>query len=220
MPRGGRRLTTPEMDEFILAHYRGTGHREMAEMVNARFGTRFTVDQVKAYYGRNHLDSGLTGRFEKGRVPTNKGKTWAEYMLPESQERCRATQYKEGNRPHNGGVPVGTVRLRNGKKGSKPQYWREIAEPNAWIPEHRAVWEEHNGPVPDGMMVTFANGDALDCRIENLVLETRAEHAVKNRMGIRSSDAEAARAANATADLIIAAAAARRRGRGKRRDGG
>ena len=84
-PRKGRkrpekRITTPEMDAFILEHYKGTGHKAMADLVNERFGTSFTKEQIKAYYARNKLDSGLTGRFDKGHEPWTKGKHWAEYM--------------------------------------------------------------------------------------------------------------------------------------------
>ena len=86
-PRLGRkypdkRITTPEMDTFIREHLEGTGYQSMADLLNARFGTSFTKDQMKNYYSRNKLDSGLTGRFEKGSVPSNMGKTWDEFMSP------------------------------------------------------------------------------------------------------------------------------------------
>ena len=42
--------------------------------------------------------------------------------------------------------------------------------------EHVLVWEEHHGPVPDGMILHHINGDKLDNRIENLQLVSRLEH--------------------------------------------
>ena len=178
-----KRITTPEMDAFIREHLEGTGYQSMADLLNARFGTSFTKDQMKNYYNRNKLDSGLTGRFEKGSIPVNKGKTWDEFMSPEGQAASRRTTFKPGHLPHNGGTPVGTIRLRHGHRnrpGSHPYYWQKVAEPNVWRMKHVIEWEEHNGPVPEGSMVTFANGDTLDWRIDNLILETKAQHAVKN----------------------------------------
>lgn len=55
-----KRITTPEMDTFIREHLEGTGYQSMADLLNARFGTSFTKDQMKNYYSRNKLDSGLT----------------------------------------------------------------------------------------------------------------------------------------------------------------
>jgi hypothetical protein len=42
--------------------------------------------------------------------------------------------------------------------------------------EHRFVWEQHNGPVPDGYVVHHRNEDKSDNRIDNLELMLRSEH--------------------------------------------
>lgn len=198
-----RRITTPEIDAFILKHYKGTGYQKMADMVNERFGTGYTAAQMKGYYGRNQLDSGLTGQFQKNHTPINKGKRWNEFMSREAQERCRTTTFQPGHIPQNGGTPIGTIRLRHGHKsrGDKPYYWQKVAQPNVWRMKHVIEWESHNGPVPEGCMVTFANGDTLNWHIDNLILETRAQHAVKNRWAIRGYDQESAQAANTIADI-------------------
>lgn len=219
LPRKGRkrperRITTPEMDEFILAHFAGTGYQEMATLLNKEFGTDFTKEQIKGYYSRNRLNSGLTGRFEKGHIPVNKGKRRDEFMSPEAQEKCRKTQFKKGHIPHNGGLPVGTIRLRHdhmNRPGSKPYYWEKIAQPNTWRLKHQLVWEEHNGPVPDGCIITFANGDTLDYRLENLVLTTKAQNAVRNHLGLKSFDKESAEAFNEIANLKMSISNAKKK---------
>jgi hypothetical protein len=44
---------------------------------------------------------------------------------------------------------------------------------NRWQYVHVIEWEKHHGPVPDGYMVTFKNGDKGDPHIDNLELITR-----------------------------------------------
>ncbi len=51
----------------------------------------------------------------------------------------------------------------------------KIAEPNVFVLKHRHVWEKHNGPVPDKHVIAFKNQDKTDCRIENLILMSKAE---------------------------------------------
>ena len=219
LPRAGRkrpeaRITTPEMDAFIRQHYKGIGRQEMADMLNEKFGTSFTKEQIHGYYSRNHLKSGLTGCFEKGHVPDNKGKKWDEFMSPEGQANSRKTQYKPGHIPHNGGAPVGTIRLRHDHKdrpGSKPYYWEKTEEPNVWRLKHQLVWEEHNGPIPAGCIVRFANGDTLDYRIDNLFLVTKAQNAVMNKNRIPVGDKETAETAKNIAHLITTIGKARKK---------
>ena len=213
-PRAGRKyperkITTPEIEAFIAEHYKGTGPTRMAELVNAQFGTSYTAGQINAYYCRNHLISGLTGRFEKGMTPANKGKKWDDFMPPASQEGCRRTQFKPGNRPQKQ-KPVGYLSRRTDKTG-RVYCYRKVAEPNVWKMEHVLVWEAHNGPAPRGYVITFINGDSTDCRIENLMLITRSQHAILNRAGLRHYDRQSMEAALNIAAVAQASAAAKRR---------
>lgn len=80
--------------------------------------------------------------------------------------------------------------------------------------KHVIEWEEHNGPVPEGSMVTFANGDTLDWRVDNLILETKAQHAVKNRHHIHGYDQESALTANQIADIKMAVSRKKKRRKG------
>lgn len=202
------------MDEFVRRIAQGRSTQEITDLVNAEFGEgTITVSCMKAYKKNHGINSGLTGRFEPGSTPKNKGKTWDEYMPPDSQKKCLQTAFRKGNVPHNAGVPVGAIRIRHNseKRGGKSYIWQKTAEPNVWRMKNIIEWEEHNGPVPDGHMVTFADGDTLNWHIGNLILVTRAQNAVKNRFGIRGYNQESAKVANAIADVKIAASRAQKR---------
>jgi hypothetical protein len=89
--------------------------------------------------------------------------------------------FRKGQTAHNL-MPVGTVRLRT-HEGDHERAWIKTAEPNEWRPRAIVVWEDANGgcPVPDGCVVHHDNRNALDDRIENLILLTRAEHLNEHR---------------------------------------
>lgn len=92
----------------------------------------------------------------------NKGKRHAP-------EGSRATQFKKGQRSQRQ-RPVGAERV--GCDG----FEIKVAEPNVWMPKGRAVWTQHFGQIPAGMIVRFNDGNQLNCAPENLRLVTRAEH--------------------------------------------
>lgn len=50
---------------------------------------------------------------------------------------------------------------------------------------HRIVWEMHNGPIPEGMLIDHINGNAFDNRLLNLRLATHAQNL--QNMAIRPS---------------------------------
>lgn len=56
---------------------------------------------------------------------------------------------------------------------------------------HKVVWEDANGPVPAGHMVTFLNGDNHDLSPENLVCLSRAEVSSLHRRRVLAQKAAA-----------------------------
>ena len=109
--------------------------------------------------------------------------------------------FKKGNRPPNE-LPVGTIKVIGGyklrKKSMTGTRWK------CWEFLHRAVWEEHNGPIPDGMIVTFKDSDRMNCDISNLMLISKAQNAVMTRKGYRSEDPDITEVGAALAALEIA----------------
>lgn len=119
------------------------------------------------------FEKGYTGGkkswFRKGHVPWNKGlkKTFAggeEY------------QFRKGHMPHKH-KPVGTiVRTKDGYNLIKTE------EPKTWVLLQRIVWECENGPIPEGMIVKFKDGNKLNCDISNLYLSDRKMNMVQNTL--------------------------------------
>lgn len=169
------------MYEFIRDNSWGVSSAEMAEMVNERFGTHFTPQRMKCFRAQRGIRSGVTGWYRKGRPPANKGRRQSEFCTPEKLKASRATQYQKGHRPVNE-LPVGTIVTGKGgylirKKAMEGGQW------GRWEFLHRAVWEEHNGTIPDGMCIVFKDGNKQNCDIDNLMIVSRAEMVTLNKKG-------------------------------------
>lgn len=188
-----------EVRDFIYANYKGRSGKELHKMVTDKFGPVITLNGLIAFKKNHKLKSGLNTQFQTGCEPVNKGKTWNEIMSKESQERSRRTCFKQGNIPHNH-VPVGTVaRTPDG------YLKRKIEEPDQWKYIHRETWEKHNGPIPDGMIVSFKDGNRKNCDISNLMLISMAENVRLNQKHLRQSDPNLTEAGLLVAKVITAA---------------
>ena len=172
-------LFPPEVHDFFKANNKGKTSKEMTDLLNSTFDTAYTRAQIKAYRGRMHWDSGLTGRFKPGNVPHNKGKKGQSYPGTE------ATQFKKGNIPPNA-RPIGAERVN--VDGYRE---RKIAEPNVWRLVHRLNWEQAHGPIPKGHAVIFKDKNKLNCEVDNLLLVTRGELAIMNYRGFCKENPDA-----------------------------
>lgn len=188
------------MHEFIRDNSWGVSSKEMAEMCNEKFGTHWTATGMKQFRQRNGIKSGVTGWYQKGHPPGTKGKKQEEFCSPEALERSKKTRFTKGHRPENE-LPLGSIRTSaDGYKLIKVSMSGGLWD--RWKPLHRHVWEEHHGKIPDGMIVTFRDGDSLNCDIENLMLISKAEHIVMCRKKLKSSIPELTDAGLTIAKLI------------------
>lgn len=198
------RIMTSEVENYIKSNYVGIGPKQMALIVNGKYGTAYTKGQIKNYYARNKLNSGLSGCFEKGQIPHNKGIKRKMWMSPQGEEKCRQTQIRK-DKPIVPVAPIGEVRIRKDHLNRKgiPYKWIKVEQPNKWRMLNRVVWEEHFGAIPKGAIITFADGDSLNCDISNLVLTTRAQNVIRNNLGLKSYNRESSEAINKIADIKI-----------------
>ena len=182
----GSRLYTDEQLQFIRDNYTGRSVEELKDLFNNRFGTSMTWQQIKSAVSNRGIISGRTGCFEKGHAP------WNEGTKGQGLTTANKRSFKKGNAPKNR-KPLGHERI-------DPRYGYvliKVAEknPNTGFPtrykhKHVHIWELENGPVPEGMVVAFKNGDPACCEIDNLMLISRAELLNLNHHGYKEIPAE------------------------------
>lgn len=207
----GFSIKYPEgMEDYIRSIAEGKGSSEIAELVSAHFGIEFTARQCAAYKKNHDIASGVDCRYRKGHEPANKGKP----MSKEQYEKCKATMYKPGN------VPANYMEVGEYSHTSDGYQIRKVKEKgNQWERfefVHRIVWEEYNGPIPEGKKVSFLDGNRDNCSIENLILLDKEEHLEMNRKGLRFSDPERTRAG---ALIAKARVTVKHKKRSKKKDG-
>ncbi|MCG6111294.1 MAG: HNH endonuclease [Paracoccus sp.] len=109
--------------------------------------------------------TGRTGCFAKGNVSHNKGKPMPDHV----RAKASRTMFKAGQVPPN--------RLGPGHEliDSKDGYVVMLVdEVNPWnghstrpVHKHRYLWEQKNGPIPDGHILKCLDGDKTNCDPSN-----------------------------------------------------
>jgi len=111
------------------------------------------------------------GCFEKGQQPWNKG-------IPFSPPGSEKGRFKPGQKPHTW-QPIGSE--RETKEGYLQRKMTDTGyPPHDWVEVQRIEWEKHFGPIPDGHVVLFRDGDKRNFEPANLELISRAENMNRN----------------------------------------
>lgn len=118
-------------------------------------------------------------RLKKGNVPINKGKKWDEFMSEQGQINSRATMFKKGHIPHNAKEADGAISIRKYSDGK--QYKSIRVSLGVWKMLHVHMWEQANGPLPDGHILIFKDGNSLNCTLDNIECISRVEHGIRCR---------------------------------------
>lgn len=110
------------------------------------------------------------GRFEKGMRAWNKGKRGCH--------NGSSTSFRPGHQPHNtrhdGAISV----RRDSHSGIYYKYIRLSL--GKWVLLHRHIWQQHHGDIPRGMVITFRDGDQMNCSIHNLLMMSKADNLRRN----------------------------------------
>lgn len=176
------------MYEFVRDNSQGVSVRDMTRRVNEKFGTDYTEMQIGNYRKRHKIRCGIDTRFKKGQISANTGRRMEDFMSPEAMERARSTQFKKGSKPHNQ-LPLGTI-IEN----TEGYYMKKVSmtgtQHDRWKFLHKLVWEEHNGPIPKGMIISFKDRNKKNCDISNLMMITFRENQNLNSYKYRSENPE------------------------------
>ena len=116
---------------------------------------------------------GKATQFQKGQTPPNKG----QKMSKDLYEKVEKTMFKKGNKPMNT-QPIGTIHQRK-DTGGKMYLYIKLAD-SKWQLLNRYTWEQHNGPIPKGMVVVYKDGNYLNNDIANLLMITKKENMSRN----------------------------------------
>jgi len=177
--KGTFRSFTKEQADFVIEYYKQLSLVELTKAFNNVFKLDKTVQQIRCFTRNHSIKSGRTGQYSKGLKPWNSG----------TKGICKPNSgsFKKGDNPKNIN-PIGHERICN-KDG---YILVKIAEPNPYTSaktryrhKHLFIWEKANGKVQPGMVVTFKDGNKLNCDLDNLIVISRAENLYLNRHGYK-----------------------------------
>lgn len=129
-----------------------------------RFGrTDVTIGAFNSLCKRKGWLTGRNGRYPSGHAPANKGK-----KMPFNANSAK-TQFKPGQLPHNH-VGPGHERI-DPRDGYVVMIVDEV---NPWtgaatrpVHKHRWLWEQANGPIPEGHVLKCLDDDKTNCDPSN-----------------------------------------------------
>lgn len=136
---------------------------EYCSAFRARFGRDdATPEKLHGLRKREGWKTGRTGQFEKGMTPANKGRPCPE-GVGGRHPNARKTQFRKGQEPHNTKGPG------HESIGDDGYVWIVTDRINPWtgastwrVHKHRWLWEQANGPVPEGYVLKSLDGDKLN----------------------------------------------------------
>lgn len=97
------------------------------------------------------------------------------------------------------GIPHSEIKALGSERVSSSTgfVWIKVDEPDPhrggktrYKLKHKVIWEESNGPVPEGHFLRFLDGNKQNCALENLALFDRIENAVLNHLRFNEAPQE------------------------------
>jgi len=158
-----RRPWTDDEKDFMRENYPHMTNPEIAE----------ALGRTVAAVARRGNQMGLSKTAETRARVNSRNSSKPRRVSPGSKR----TQFSRGITPHNL-LPIGAERWsHNGYLVRKIRDTGEWCE--RWAPVHKLLWEEAHGPIPEGHVVAFRDGDKTNVVLENLELRTKKDHMLR-----------------------------------------
>ena len=156
---------SPKIINWLEVNVPGRPWKEVFELFQQEFPDfAWTVDAMKnACYQRN-IRNGIL-------------------VSPESKKYW----FKKGHSVHNE-RPLGSERKSGEYTLVKVK--RDGGQYEKWKPKQVHIWEQHNGPLPKGYIITFIDGDKSNLNINNLACIKKSVNGAMNIKSLRSESPE------------------------------
>lgn len=145
------------------------GDRHYVQKVLKANGFHRTIKAIGATAKRYQIKSNRNGQFKPGHKPQNKGKG----MDKDTLNKVKRTWFKKGHEPA-GTLHDGAITKRKDNRGVY-NYHIRISK-GKWVYLSRYIWEQEFGPIPKGMIITYKDGNPMNCVVDNLEMISRLEN--------------------------------------------
>lgn len=189
---------TDDMVDFLRENYPYYPNKELATMIEEKFGVAVTEEKVKSAKSNFNIGRKVypnKGRFYKGMTPWNKGRTMSE----ETREKVKRTWFKKGNVAVNT-KPLGSTRINtDGYKVIK------LAKSGQWKLYSRYMYEKyHDVKLKDDEAIIFADRNKKNFDKDNLVKVNRKELFYLNKSGLIFEDKDLTKSGVVVSKMEIA----------------
>lgn len=191
VPRSRKQYTQERLSYLEELSAQGLFNAEITQKFNEKFGTSKTESAIQNIRAKHKIRTSARNYWKKGAVPWNKG-------LKGVNVGGKETQFKKGHVPANR-RPIGAERVT--KDGYTEVKIQDGQLNDNWIMKHVLIWEKAHGPVPEGHTVIFGDSNRQNCKLENLVLVSRAQLVRMNQLGLIKNNVELTKTGALIADI-------------------
>lgn len=160
-----RRYYTIKEERFIVENYETMTQPELCQKLNR---TAASIACKVRMLGLSKTTN--KGQFHERQTPWNRGKR--------HQVKTK-TQFRKGDLPATA-KPENEMYLRKDHEAKNMLWYLRPAGQRRVVAYHRFRWEQLNGEIPQGHVVSFRDGNTMNIADENLVLKSRAQLAREN----------------------------------------
>lgn len=189
--RSKKQYTQEQLDYLEELSAKGLFNTEITKLFNKKFGTSRTENAIQNIRTKYGIKTSARNYWKKGHKPWNKG-------LKGVNVGGKETQFKKGHVPANR-RPIGAERVT--KDGYTEVKIQDGQLNDNWIMKHILIWEKAHGPVPEGHTVIFGDSNRQNCKLENLVLVSRAQLVRMNQLGLIKNNVELTKTGALIADI-------------------